>query len=296
MILSAIAAVGASLSWATGIVIAQSPATKIGAFEFTRIQLISCGALLGLICSVMRLWSDIVWDYWLLFFISSVIGIIIGNLAMIECLRQGGPRQTELLLCLKAPAIAVLAFFWLGEKLTILDVCGITVTLIGVVIAILYNEKETEVVNSTAKDNISLVLLLGLIAAICHGLGFLVMKPVLQAGIDPLSVSAIRLLGASFLISLLALWPAQGFRPKTNMTPWLLLRIVFPGVIGYGIASTLLLYAIANLNVAIASVLGSLSPVLVLPILWFRDKKRPPVMAWLGAIIALLGVSILIVW
>ena len=46
LILPIFAAVIASFGWATGIVLAQSPAQKLGAFEFTRIQLIACSAIL----------------------------------------------------------------------------------------------------------------------------------------------------------------------------------------------------------------------------------------------------------
>ena len=53
------AALGASFGWAAGIVLAQSPAKQLGAFEFTRIQLLACSAILAAFCSVFGNWSTV---------------------------------------------------------------------------------------------------------------------------------------------------------------------------------------------------------------------------------------------
>ena len=103
IILPILAALGASFGWAAGIVLAQQPAQQLGSFEFTRIQLIACSAILAAICSGLGYWQSVDWSHWPAFAASICIGIILGNLAMIECLRRGGPRRTELLLSLKAP-------------------------------------------------------------------------------------------------------------------------------------------------------------------------------------------------
>lgn len=76
----------------------------------------------------------------------------------------------------------------------------------------------------------------------------------MQAGTDPLAVSALRLLGAAFLISVVALWAAKAFQPKASVTPYLFGSTILPGFIGYGVSSTLLLYAFSSLDA------GSLPP------------------------------------
>jgi len=132
----ALAAVIASTGWALAIVIAQAPARALAAFAFTRLQLLACATALAVIVSVQGNWTPIIWSYWPALMVSSVIGVILGNLAMIGCLRRGGPRRTELLLCFKAPIVGVLAYLWLGETITFLDLSGAALTLIGVSIAI----------------------------------------------------------------------------------------------------------------------------------------------------------------
>ena len=115
LMLPVFAALGASLGGATGIVLAQWPARQLGAFEFTRIQLIACSAILAAGVSGLGLWETVRWEFWSSFVASTGIGIVLGNLAMIECLGRGGPRRTELLLSLKAPLVGVMAYFWLNE-------------------------------------------------------------------------------------------------------------------------------------------------------------------------------------
>ena len=60
-ILPVLAALGASFGWATGIVLAQWPARQLGAFEFTRIQLIACSAILAAGVSGFDLWQTVRW-------------------------------------------------------------------------------------------------------------------------------------------------------------------------------------------------------------------------------------------
>lgn len=294
LVLPILAALTASFGWAIGIVLAQSPAQKLGAFEFTRIQLIACSAIIAGICSVMGYWQNISWGYWPSFAASICFGIVLGNLAMIECLRRAGPRRTELLLSLKAPIIAAMAYLWYGETPSGMDLFGAGIALSGVGLAIFFGTNTNSKSDATT-GSLATVVLLGVLATGLQGFGFLIMKPALLAGTEPIAASAIRLLGAAFLISIVALWPAKSLRAHSELTPPLLGRTVLPGFIGYGVSSTLLLYAFAKFDAGIAAVLGSLSPILVLPILWLKDGVAPQALAILGSFLAIIGTAI-IVW
>lgn len=292
-LLPIIAAIGASTGWATGIVLAQMPARRLGAFEFTRIQLISCAAIVSLVCAIAGYWQSVAWHHWPAFVVSILFGILLGNLAMIECLRRGGPRRTELLLSFKGPVVAVIAYVWLGERLTSIDGLGAATVLAGIFVAIQFGaDKGSDSDRMTGP--LSIVLLLGLAATLFQGLGFLVIKPAMLEGTEPLAASAVRLLGAAFVISLIGLWPTQMFRPHGTLTPELLGRTILPGVIGYVISSSLLLYAFANFNAGVAAVLGSLSPILVLPMLWLKEGRRPRPAAVLGAFMAIAGTAVIV--
>ncbi|MEL7429966.1 MAG: DMT family transporter [Pseudomonadota bacterium] len=293
LILPVLSALGASLGWAIGIVLAQWPARQLGAFEFTRIQLIACSAILAAGVSGFGLWQTVRWEFWPSFIASIGIGIVLGNLAMIECLRRGGPRRTEILLSLKAPLVGVMAYLWLNETPSVIDLIGAGIILSGVCIAVFYGSDERSE-SDVATGTLSTIIVLGVAATTFQGFGFLIMKPAMLAGTDPIAASAIRLLGAAFLISIVALWPFSAFKPQAAVTPYLIGRTILPGFIGYGVSSTLLLYAFATFDAGIAAVLGSLSPVLVLPILWLKEGILPRPQAILGATMTVIGTSVIV--
>ena len=295
IILPILAAVGASFGWATGIVLAQWPARQLGAFAFTRIQIIASGAIISVIVSLLGYWPTIAWAYWPSFVASTVIGIVLGNLAMIECLRRGGPRRTEFFLSLKAPMVAVMAYLWLNETLAVNDLIGVAITIIGVGTAVFFGSNAHSDSDRTS-GSLAIISLLGIVATAFQGFGFLVVKPAMLAGTEPLAVSALRLLGAAFIISVVALWPAKGPKPISPLTPYLMVRTILPGFIGYGISSTLLLYAFSAIDAGIAAVLGSLSPVLVLFILWLKEGLVPSCLAILGAFLAIAGTTVILLF
>ncbi|MEJ8475884.1 DMT family transporter [Roseibium algae] len=293
--LPVLASLVASFGWATGIVLAQAPARALGAFEFTRIQLIACSAIVALLCSALGYWQSVDWQAWPAFVLNIGLGIFLGNLAMIECLRRGGPRRTELLLCLKAPLVAAMAYLWLGEVLQPGDIAGAVFVLAGIGLAIFYGN-DPSVESERMSGGLLPVVLLGAGAAALQGFGYLVVKPMLLSGTEPLAVSAVRLLGAALLISVIGLWPAKAFRSDADLTTMLLARTILPGFIGYVVASSLLLYAFANLPAGLAAVLGSLSPVFVLPVLWLKERRPPRPQALFGAALAVVGASIIMIF
>lgn len=292
-LLAALGATTASLGWAVGIVLAQRPAGLLGAFEFVRIQLVACAALMGFLCTLLGYWPTVSWVHWPAFIASSSIGIVLGNLAMVACLRLGDPRRTELLLALMPVVVACMAFAWFDEHLTVNDFIGSTITLAGVFIAIAYNTPSEPKGAVESRSTTTKIVLLGLAAASCQGFGFLAIKPALVAGTEPMAATALRLLTAAMLVTLIGLWPSKKLKAQAALTPALLGWTILPGFIGYGVCSSLLLFALTHLEAGVATVLGSLSPVLVLPIVWIKDKQRPSNSAVFGAIIALVGTSII---
>jgi len=291
MLLGALTATCASCGWAAGMMIAHAPARQLGAFEFTRIQLLTSGFTMGMLAAIFGYWQSVSWNEWPAFLLSILVGVILGNLAMVECLRRGTPRETELIISLKAPIVALLAYLYLGETLTLSDMIGGSVVLAGIALAVTSGKNREQ---SAPKGHTGAVILFGGLAALSQGIGFLALKPAMLAGSEPVALSAIRLLGAAFVVSLIALWPFPNTREKATLTPALLLRTTTPGLIGYCISTTLLLYAFAHIEAGIAAVLGSLSPVLILPMAWIVEGRRPSLQASLGAFLSVFGCAIIV--
>lgn len=170
LFLAVCAAVAASAGWAVGMVIAEAPARRLGAVAFTRIQLIACAALLTALCAWFGQWSSVIWGYWPAYAASAILGVVVGNLAMIECLRRGGPRRTELLMTLRAPLAAAMAALWLGDVPSAAAMAGGAVVLAGVCFAIQFGGEDRSAGRQGADAQVAVVGF-GVLAAAAQGLG-----------------------------------------------------------------------------------------------------------------------------
>jgi drug/metabolite transporter (DMT)-like permease len=290
--IAVIAALGASLCWAFGSLMAHRPATQLGAFEFTRTQLISSFTLLIVIVTALNGWQSVAWVHWPSFVAASLIGVVFTNLAMIACLRRGGPRRMQLLVSMSAPFAALLGFLFLGESMSPRKLVGVGLAFSGLLLAILFGRRGRHRIE-VVQGSLATVIALGLFAAFCHAVGLVALKPALLAGTDPLAATALRTGGGALLISVVALWPAAAFKTPTERTPSVVLRAMLPGFVGYIVAVSLQLYALRSYDAGIVAVFSSMAPVVMLPMIWFMSGDRPPLPAWLGAILAVLGAGII---
>jgi len=291
-IIALAAALGASLCWAVGSLIAHRPATQLGAFEFTRTQLISSFALLIVIVTALNGWQSVTWVHWPSFVAASLIGVVFTNLAMIACLRRGGPRRMQLLVSMSAPFAALLGFLFLGESMSPRKLIGVGLAFSGLLLAILFGRRGQHHIEAV-QGSLAIVIALGLFAAICNAVGLIALKPALLAGTDPLAATALRTGGGALVISVVALWPAEAFVTPTKRTPGVVLRAILPGFVGYVAAVSLQLYALRSYDAGIVAVLSSMAPVVMLPMIWIMSGDPPPLPAWLGAILAVLGAGII---
>jgi len=273
--------------------LAYKPATRLGAFEFTRTQLISSSVLLLLIVSVGESWHSISWDHWRNFAASSLVGVVLGNLAMVSCLRRGGPRRTQLLMGLSVPIAMVLGGLFLEEAISAQKLAGTAFVLGGVGLAILYGRGNA--VLEPLHGSLKGVIMLGLSAAACQAIGLIALKPALLAGTEPLAASALRTGGGALAMTVIGLWPAAAFQPATRPTGWVVLSAMLPGFLGYVVAVSLLLYAVRIHETGVAVALGSIAPVIMLPMLWLTTKRPPPLQAWIGACLVVLGAGLILI-
>jgi len=67
------------------------------------------------------------------------------------------------------------------------------------------------------------------------------------------------------------------------------------GFIAMGIGMTLVLLALEKGDVGMVAILSSVSPILVLPLLWLQLGRAPASGAWVGATLTVVGTG-LILW
>lgn len=276
--------------------LAHTPARRLGAFEFTRTQLISSSFVLLILVTLIDGWASVSWAHAPAFAVASIVGVIAGNLAMVVCLARGGPRRTQLLMAMNAPIAAIIGFAVLHEAMSAQQLGAAAMILAGIVMAIMNRQRGAQDAGEGLErihGPLAVMAAFGVLAATCQAIGLVALKPALIAGTDPLAATALRTAGAALIMAVVALWPARAFEPASQRTGQTVLLAIVPGILGYVVAVGLQLYALRSYGAGIAAVLSSAAPVMILPMIWLATRQLPPRAAWIGAGLVFLGVALI---
>lgn len=277
-------ALGAAACWALTSLISAPPARHLGAFAFTRWRMgLVFLAMVPLACLGGGLQALDARE-WAVLAISGLVGIFVGDTALFASMNRLGPRRTGVLFATHAFFSAVLGFLYLDERMGWQVLLGGALVVAGVMIAIAWGARQDEShAFEVPQGHWPTGVALGLLAALCQASGALIAKPVMAAGADPLAATVVRV-GVTCLAHLALLWfGVPVARAQGRMTLRVLAWVLLSGTIGMGLGMSLVLWALRHGDVGMVGVLSSVSPVLVLPLLWLHLKRAPARGAWLGA-------------
>jgi len=271
---------------------------QVSVVTLTRWQTVTAFLLTGGIATLSKGWAGL--TPWHLRGLagSGFFAIIIASSALNASIFSLGPRRSALVFSLNAPLTTILGYFVLGETLAVTKVAGIALVVAGIVLAVLFVRSDRVGSVGSPQPGQGLVvpvpfgLALGVIAALGQAVGTLFARPVMASGIDPFAGMAVRAGVAALFFLLLPLLPFPWLRQRPASGRQLLTGVA-GACIGIGFGMSLLMAALANGKVGIVSTLSSLVPILVLPMIWIRTRKRPPGLAWLGAAVAVSGTALL---
>ncbi|MDD2926788.1 DMT family transporter [Rhodoferax sp.] len=289
-------ALGAAACWAVGSVMSVMPSRHLGAFAFTRWRMAMVAVMLWSVVAVTGSWRSFAPADWGVMAVSGLIGIFIGDTALFSAMNRLGPRRAGVLFATHAAFSAALGFVLLGERMSPQALLGAVLTLAGVMTAMALGRHKDETHEWEANHgHVGSGVALALLAALCQAVGSLVAKPVMAAHVDPVMASAVRVTVATAAHGVLLLSGFQAARATQAPTARVLVRTGLNGFIAMGIGMTLVLLALEKGDVGMVAILSSVSPILVLPLLWLQLKRAPAPGAWVGAILTVLGTG-LILW
>ena len=292
-VIAVISALGASACWAAMALLARRPATLFGPFALTRLQLISAAMVLIALVTVQGGWQSVAWSHWMAFVVASVVGVVLGNMAMFACLRRGGPRRTLLLVSMNGPFAALLGFLFLNETMSGQDLAGCAIALAGMALAIRFGGNPDDRMEDV-RGPMWIMVALGLLTALANAISLVFLKPAMLAGTDPLAANALRTGGGALVVLLISLWRVPRTSSPSNPGIGLLIHAITPGLLGFVVAVSLQLYAVRWMDTGIAVILSSAAPVIMLPMIWFVTGKLPRLLAWVGALLALAGIALIL--
>ncbi len=288
-------ALTAAACWALGSLISAPASAHLGAFAFTRWRMACASVLLWGVALVSGGWQSLpVNQLWLLA-LSGIIGILIGDTALFAAMNRLGPRRAGVLFATHALFSAVLAYLFLGERIWGWTLIGSGLLISGVMIAILFGKRSSEQHHwETSSHQFGIGVGLGLLSALCQAVSTLMLKPLMESDIDAVAASAVRM-STALLCHLLLLWAGfQVAKTQQALTSKVLAMVAFNALLSMGIGMTLILQALKQGDAGMVAMLSSVSPVLLVPLLWLVYRRRPAFGAWLGAALTVGGTILIL--
>lgn len=293
-------ALGAAACWATSSLMAFTPVRHLGPFAFTRWRMSLVAVMLWAVVLITGSWRTLSLDVSGTLAISGLIGIFIGDTALFGATNRLGPRRSSVLFATHAAFSAFLGFVVLGERMALQTAVGGALTVAGVMSAIvLGRHKEEQHAWEADHGSLRIGVALGLTAAVSQAVSTLIAKPVMSATVggvpvDPMAASAVRV-SVACAAHLLVLWSgAPVARAHQPVNPRILGITALNGFVGMGIGMTFIMMALRKGDVGMVAILSSVTPVLVLPLLWWRLGRAPAPGAWLGAALTVLGTGLIL--
>ena len=289
-----LAALGAAVCWTFTAILAAPVVHHFGAVAFNRYRAVFAGTVLIAITSIMGLWSSVPDSAMMTLIGSSLVGIVIGDTALMQALKRIGPRRNSVLFATSAPMAAGMGFLWLGETLSTNLLLGCGLILMGVVNAVWWGRKAGgEHRLEKISGHLGFGILLGITAAFGQAAGAVMAKPVLLAGADPIAASAIRVGFAALVLLLVRTMPFAWAKANAAPTAALVGRTMASATLGLVLGMTLLVYALGVGEVGVVMTLSAITPVLILPVIWFITGQRPSRGSWLGAALVVIGSGVI---
>jgi len=285
-------AISAAVIWSGVALSATRMVRYFGSYNYNLLRLL--GIIIIFSPYVFLRWEPLYFEnsIFLAIFLSSVIGIIIGDTFLFICLKRLGPRRQALLFSMQIPFTIVLAEIFLQSLPSITELVGCALIFSGILIAIQFNRSIPNDDLENIQGNKYTGLLAGIGLALCQSIGIILMKPALGST-DPIIVSYLRIIiaavimfGSLFFIKNNRLWEKMKDYKKTIFS-------IFLGFMGMGVGMTMLIYALKFGNPGVISTLSSTMPIMIIPILWIITKNYAGHLAVIGAALTCLGAGII---
>ena len=305
--LGELAALGTAFFWAFTAIFFSKASERAGAFNVNKVRLLMAVLIYAIVLLILNgslFYQDLNSSQLFWLGLSGFIGLVLGDLCIFRALVIIGPRLTTLIFSTTPIMTTIIAWVFLGEKLGILDILGITVTVAGVSWIVLEGRpdiRERMEISKKHADSGSyqrgVILALG--ASLGQAVGLVLAKQgMTNAGsdIDPMLASFVRMLIACAII-----WLISAFRGKLKEVTLIFKdKVTFNLTLSGSICGPFLgvwlsLLALNYISTGVAATLNATVPIIVIPIMYILYQEKSSVRALAGALIAVLGVALLFI-
>lgn len=301
-LLQDLAALSTAALWALSALAWSAAGRRVGSVPVTAIRIVLAALILLAVHWVAfgRPWpAGLTDESFLVLAISGLLGAFAADLCLFRGLVLIGPQQGMLIGASSPFATAILAWILIGEQLSLMGLVGLLLTA-GGIIWVLAEQKGSATWPATRRQFAvgvllcvaSVVLLSG--AHVLSRIG-LTGEPWGMPQVAPFSAAVVRVAAAA-LATVVSL-PALG-RTKATLSAFgdrrAMLIIVAGTIAGPVVGIWMSMIALGGIKAGIAAALITLSPLMLIPIVYFVYGERPRPRALLGTCIALAGVFVLV--
>jgi len=290
------AALATAVFWALSSIFFSIGGKRVGSVAVNRIRLMFAVVWLMIthtlvMGSVLPVHAGV--ERWTWFSLSGIVGLAIGDAFLFQAYVLIGPRITTLFMASVPVLSAFMGWIFYHEILNPLEILGIAVTLGGIFLVVLDGHNSDE--NGPTRRHYIIGLICGMGAATGQAVGMALAKNGLVDQFSPLSGTLIRMVSAMAVIWLIALvtGKARSTLHQVSLDRRALAAIVIGSIVGPFLGVWCSLIATQSEMLGIVSTLMGLTPIFVLPIVYFVFKEKVSRRAVVGTVIALLGVSVL---
>lgn len=288
-----LAALGTAFCWTFSAIYFELSGKRVGSLSVNYIRLITGFIFISIFTLITRgmfLPVDATAHNWIFLSISGFIGFFIGDLFLFQSYLEVGSRISMLIMAGSPPITALLGYLVFGEKLSLINLLGMVITLAGIAIVILGKDSNEE----KLKANYSVK---GLMYAFLGSLGQAVGLIFSKVGMGEYNIFAatqIRIITGFISFTLFIIYLKKwedikaAFKDKKAMT-----GITLGSIAGPFVGVSLSLLSLKYTSAGISSTITSIVPVTIIPIsIWvFKEKVKPKEI--FGATVTVIGVGVL---
>jgi len=278
--------------WSGSAMVFASATKLVGSFQVNITRLILAAVYLVLLIVVFQFDVRLSSTQILNLGLSGVVGLTLGDTFLFKAFQEIGARISMLVMSVAPAVAAILAYFVLGETLSVVGILGIITTVFGVSVVVL----DRGAVTSQKIALTTTGLIYAALAAAGQGSGLVLAKMAFQEGnVNGFVASSVRIIASLAVLLPIALMtnrynsPVRMFRDDRRAFWLTALGSVFGPFLGISFS----LIAIEYTKVGIAATIMATVPILMLPLLRFIYKERLTWRAVVGAFVAVGGVAIL---
>ncbi|MEX1377423.1 MAG: DMT family transporter [Eubacteriales bacterium] len=293
ILIGQLAAISTAACWAITSTAFEKAGKKIGSLNLNLIRLLIAlifSSIFTMITRGMPLPVDATASMWIWLSLSGLIGMFIGDLLLLEAFVKIGARISMLIYASVPVYSAILAYLFLNEKMTILQIAGMILTIFGIALVLLDGDSENKKMK-LAHPVAGILFAFG--GAVAQSIGYVIGKKGM-GDYNAFAATQIRLIAgiAGFVIFFILAkqWKSffKSFKQKDAIKPALI-----GSFFGPFLGVSLSLFAVQRINPGVASTLMSITPVLLILYAIIFKGEKIKLKEIIGAVISFGGVAMI---